>query len=267
MIVDGKALAAEILGEVSKRTKARSALRRAPKLTIFTCAPTFATKKYLALKTKKAASVGIETDIQELRADVTTEVFVARMHEVLGETDGIVVQLPLPVHLDRETILAAIPASADPDGFSFGVAPDVCLPPVVGAIDEIAKRNDIAFGGKSAVVVGSGRLVGQPAAHFLRHAGATVTVLPDATADTAPLTTADVIVSGAGVPHLVTPELVREGVLIFDAGTSEDNGKLAGDVHPEVADKAALFTPVPGGIGPITIALLLRNLADLAERQ
>ena len=117
------------------------------------------------------------------------------------------------------------------------------------------------------MVLGAGRLVGAPVARFLNSAGAQVTTLTEL--DEQPfeiIKTADVIVTGIGQPHFIKPEHVKEGVVIFDAGTSEDGGFMVGDVEPDVAHKAALFTPVPGGIGPITVALLLRNLASLVRR-
>ena len=142
-----------------------------------------------------------------------------------------------------------------------------CLPPVAGAVKIIAEKYNIDFRGKNVVVLGAGRLVGAPVAHFLNSAGAQVTTLTEH--DEQPfevIKSADVIVTGIGQPHFIKPEHVKEGVIIFDAGTSEDGGLMVGDVEPAVADQAALFTPVPGGIGPITVALLLRNLASLVRR-
>ena len=123
---------------------------------------------------------------------------------------------------------------------------------------------EIDFVGKHVVVLGQGRLVGAPTAQYLRLAGALVTTLTEANQhDLNVIKEADIVVSGIGRPHFITADMVKSGVIIFDAGTSEDGGVVAGDVHPSVVMTASHFTPVPGGIGPITIAVLLRNLVTL----
>jgi len=138
------------------------------------------------------------------------------------------------------------------------------LPPVVGAIKELSKRQHVVFAGAKVVVVGEGRLVGKPAALWAKKQGAQVKVIHRNTERPEEiLKTADIIISGAGDPGIIKPEMIKEGVVIFDAGTSEEGGVLKGDANPACADKATLFTPVPGGIGPITVAVLLRNLVNL----
>ncbi|MCB9812553.1 bifunctional 5,10-methylenetetrahydrofolate dehydrogenase/5,10-methenyltetrahydrofolate cyclohydrolase [Candidatus Nomurabacteria bacterium] len=263
MLVDGKTIAAEILAEVAKTVAGGP--KGPPRLSAITCAPNFETQKYLEMKRTKAASVGVVLNVVELPQGATTEMAAACIRQVAAQSDGIVVQLPLPPQIDREAVLTAVPVSKDPDGFRYGEVPEACLSPVVGAIDEISRRHDVAWEGKQVVVLGGGRLVGQPAAAYARGRGAMVTVLTRDTYDTAALRPADIIVSGIGQPHFITADLVKPGVVIFDAGTSEDGGVLVGDVDPAVAAQAALLTPVPGGIGPITIAYLLRNLVQLAR--
>jgi methylenetetrahydrofolate dehydrogenase (NADP+) / methenyltetrahydrofolate cyclohydrolase len=140
------------------------------------------------------------------------------------------------------------------------------LPPVVGAIDAIAKHHQVVWADTQVVVVGQGRLVGAPAAVYAASKGAHVTVLEKDTADYEhTIKEADILILGAGVPGLVTAAMVKPGVVIFDAGTSEEGGMLVGDADTSVNDMASLVTPVPGGIGPITIAVLLRNVVDLAQ--
>ena len=264
MIVDGKKIAHELYQEVASEV---ATLERAPVLAAITCAPNFETQKYLELKTRKAAETGITLRVIELPDTVTTEEAIACVRAVLPDVDGVVVQLPFPAHIDREALLAAIPAPKDPDGFSYGQGNEFCLPPVVGAIEVIAKRHDIQFKDAQVVVLGEGRLVGKPAAHYLRQAGANVAVLNKSDQDKLSLLKqADIIVAGMGAPHFVTPDMVKEGVIIFDAGTSEDGGVVVGDVHPDVASLAQLYTPVPGGIGPITVAVLLKNLVSLMRQ-
>jgi len=263
MIVDGKAVAARIYREVAEGVKT---LSKQPVMAAITCAPNFETQKYLELKKRKAAEVGIALRVVELPETVSTEEAIACVQAVAPQVDGVVVQLPFPPHVDREALLSAVPVRKDPDGFAYGAADGACIPPVTGAILAIAKAYDIEFLNKNIVVLGQGRLVGAPAARFLRASGATVTVLTEVDFDSTITRAADVIIAGIGKPHFVTPDMVKEGVIIFDAGTSEDGGVVVGDVHPDVAQMAALFTPVPGGIGPITIAVLLQNLLTLVRQ-
>jgi methylenetetrahydrofolate dehydrogenase (NADP+)/methenyltetrahydrofolate cyclohydrolase len=197
---------------------------------------------------------------------VTTEEIIGAITSVVPETNGIIVQLPFPSHIDTATILAAVPASHDVDVLRYAGEVTTILPPVVGAIDAIAMRHDISFTGKAVVVVGQGRLVGQPAILYARAKGGIVTIIERGTENAADIIKiADILILGAGVPGLVIAEMVKPGVVVFDAATSEEGGMLVGDASPEVAAVASLFTPVPGGIGPITIAILLQNLLRLAS--
>lgn len=267
MIVDGKALAQVIHEEVRTRTVA---LAHTPTLAVVTCAPNLETQKYLSLKQRRARALGIAVSIAEVSPLADTAMLVAAVREATLGADGVIVQLPLPPAVATEAVIAAIPPARDPDGFCYVEDRALVLPPVVGAIDAIAKAHHCTFAGKRVVVVGAGRLVGAPAAHYARQEGAQVTVITKDTSAVmlaAACAVADIIILGAGSPGLLTPEMVREGVVVFDAGTSEEGGVLVGDADPAVAVKASLFTPVPGGIGPLTIAVLLRNLVDLAARQ
>lgn len=264
MIVDGKKIATEIYHSVATQV---ADMDRAPILAAITCAPNFETQKYLELKKRKAALVGITLRVIELPETATTEEVVTCVRTVAADVDGVVVQLPFPKHIDREIVLAAIPIDKDPDGFAYAENPAACLPPVVGAIKEIAEHHHISWSEKQVLVLGAGRLVGSPAVRFLRTAGAEVTVSTEHDSTQAQqLLEADVIVSGIGEPHFITVEKIKHGAIVFDAGTSEDGGIMVGDVHPDVAHTATLFTPVPGGIGPITVALLLRNLVSLVRQ-
>ena len=265
MIVDGKAIAENIYRELKDEVKT---LPHTPRLSVITCAPNFETQKYLNLKKRKAEEVDITLNIVELAYEVATDEFVQCIQAVAAASDGVVVQLPIPKHIDREAILATLPADKDPDGLSEGKGRKNCVSPVVIAIDEISKKHEVSWDGKRVVVLGQGKLVGAPAAAYARSNGAQVHVITEETEDATDLVkNADIIVAGIGHVHIITPGMVKEGVIVFDAGTSEDGGELRGDVHPDVAHKSALFTPVPGGIGPITVAGLLRNLVELAKRQ
>lgn len=262
MLVDGKAIASDILNSVALDV---AKLGNVPRLAAITCAPNFETQKYLQMKRLKATSVGVVLKVIELPVEATTKEVIDCVKQVAKESDGIVIQLPFPKQINLDEILSEIPSSKDPDGFCYGVNDLACMPPVVGAIDEISLREKLIWKDKQVIILGMGRLVGAPAAQYARRSGAIVNVLTKETYNEKLLLNADIIVSGIGQPHFIKSSMIKRGVVIFDAGTSEEGGVLVGDVDPQVADKAALITPVPGGIGPITIACLLRNLVQLVR--
>jgi methylenetetrahydrofolate dehydrogenase (NADP+)/methenyltetrahydrofolate cyclohydrolase len=261
MNIDGRAIAAEIFHEVKGIIRARN---YHPHMTVFTCEPNIETQQFLKIKKKKAQDVGVDVNVVELLNLVTTEDVIASIKGFIPHTDGIVVQLPFPKHIDIDAVIEAIPTTHDVDALRIDT--DSVIPPVVGAIAEILSRAGIAIAQKNVVVVGNGRLVGRPAAVWCRARGGHVTVVTEADSSSLEKVTrlADILITGAGKHGLIIPEHVKEGVVILDAGTSEDAGEVKGDVDPQCALKAALFTPVPGGIGPITVAVLFKNLMTLA---
>lgn len=263
MIIDGRQIADEMYADIAQQVRE---LGRQPHLTVFTCDPNFTTNSYLTLKKRKAEEVGIAMSIIELPRATTSEEACSAIEQAVPRTDGVVVQLPFPSTIDIDQVLAAIPASHDPDALNPDSEPKV-LAPVAVACREILDRHGIRVFGKNVLVVGHGRLVGRPVAAWLRSVGGMVTVA-DEHADLASLAAqADIIMLGTGKPHILTPGMIHESVVILDAGTSEMGGEIAGDADPACAEIAAIFTPVPGGIGPVTIAALLRNLVTLAARR
>ncbi len=264
MLVDGKAIAKDILRGIEN---AMSHGNVRPHLTVFTCAPNFETQKYLMLKRRRAIDAGIGINVIEFPEDVTTEDVVQSITHAAIQTDGIIVQLPFPASIDTDAVLASVPRGCDADAVHYAGGSADLLPPVVGAIAEIAARHQVPFLGAKVAIVGNGRLVGKPAAIWATRMGANVTVVTRETpnADEA-IASADILILGAGSPGLVTPDRIKDGVVIFDAGTSEAGGVLTGDADPACAKKASLMTPVPGGIGPVTVAALLRNVLQLANR-
>ena len=265
MIIDGRGIAADIYRELKNQI---SHLDVAPHLTVFTCAPNFETQKYLALKKRKAQEVGISVNVIEFPASVSTEELKLSLRHSFMQTDGVVAQLPFPEHINTKEVLDIIPPSLDIDALHYDGTNDHVLPPVVGAIAEITTRHNIVFATQKVVVIGEGRLVGKPAAIWAMKQGAQVEVVTRETNNLEEhLKEADIVISGAGQPRLITPEFLKEGVIIFDAGTSEDGGALVGDADPACSETASFFTPVPGGIGPITVAVLLRNLITLVTKR
>ncbi len=263
ILVDGKALSAVIAEEV-KTTIEKNDLTL--KMSVITCDPNFETKKYLALKQAKAESLGIELKTIVLPKGSDTETIIRTIKEQSEVVNGIIVQLPLPDHIDTKTVLQAIPKTLDVDAFGYEGEETGVLPPVVGAIDEISKSHNLSWVGKKVVIFGHGLLVGAPALKYVQAKGATAVVLTKESTDLSEVSLADVIILGVGKPNLLIPDMVKDGVAVFDAGASEDGGLLVGDADLQVADKASLFTPVPGGIGPLTVSLLFRNLLRLGQR-
>lgn len=257
MIVDGKAIANDILAKTMERA---AKLSRLPLVVAIRGNDSKATESYLAIKTRRAADAGCRFEVRAYE-------------ELYSDADAVIVQLPLAPGLDTEGTLNAIPVEKDADvlsaaareRFEEGVE-GALLPPVVAAIREIFVRYEVSPRWKQVVVVGEGRLVGAPAATWLKQQGALVHTLTKSSGDLSILKGADIIISGAGSPGLIKPEMIREGVVLIDAATSESNGELKGDADPACADKCSVFTPVPGGVGPIAVACLFANAVTLAER-
>jgi len=262
MIVDGKEIAKDILEET--KTSA-SSLLRTPSFAAIAVAPSPATESYLRIKRRLAKDAGIDMEVVTPPETITTEELVALIEN--DTHDALIVQLPLPEHIDLETVLVAIPAHKDADVLSAETRTSGSLMhPIAGAVASIFARHDIDPVGKEVVVIGNGWLVGQPVSMWLAGLGANVTIVTKESGDIAKVTAAaEIIVSGAGVSGLVTKDMVKDGVVIIDVGTSELGGSIAGDVAPEVADVASVFTPVPGGVGPIAVACLMKNVVELAR--
>lgn len=258
MIIDGLALAREVCARAQARA---GKLSRPPHVVAIVGSKTPATRSYLKIKAARAKDAGCIFETCALGVGFI-------------DADAVIVQLPVPDGVSQKEVCDAIPVEKDADVLSFAARKkfergdaDALLPPVVGAIREIFLQNRINPKGKKAVVVGRGFLVGAPVATWLTQQGATVEVVTSKTEDLpAALGNADIIVSGAGVPHLIRPDMLKQGVILIDAGTSESNGTLAGDTDPTCAAKCSLFTPVPGGVGPLAVACLFDNAVTLAER-
>lgn len=255
-------MAASILARVRSRAQA---LHRVPRVAAVVVDPSPATESYLTIKTRRAADAGCTLDV--IRSDAaSTEELVALVASL--DADAIIVQLPLPHGIHAQAVCDAIPVDKDADVLSSASRrSDILLPPVVGAVKEICETGQVSIPGKRAMVIGAGHLVGTPVAAWLTGQGADVRVLTKETeAFREALLDAEIVVSGAGSPRLITPDMLREGVVCIDAGTSESGGAIVGDADPACAEKCSIFTPVPGGLGPIAVAKLFENAVTLAER-
>ena len=286
-IIDGKAIAAQVRAEVKAEVEAWvQAGHRPPYLAVILVGDNPASASYVRGKTKAAAEVGIASDTLHFDTSISEAELlaeIARLNDDEG-VDGILVQLPLPDHIDPSRVLNAIRPDKDVDGFHPINAGRLLLgepgfvPATPAGILELLRRSGIETTGKHAVVVGRSNIVGRPLAALLLHRGidATVTVCHSRTRDLAALTrTADILVAAIGRPRYITADMVREGAVVIDVGINRVDDpahprgyRLVGDVDFEaVAEKAGWITPVPGGVGPMTIALLLRNTLYAAQRR
>ncbi len=268
MIIDGRAIAADILA--STRTSI-APLGRELVVRAVVMDPTGATESYLRIKSARAADAGMRLEVVHMPAIATTEEVMTAVKA--PGADSVIVQLPLPDTVTTSLILDEIPLLKDADVLSAAAyeafvyrTENALLPPVAAAIQEVLMRSSVDPKGKRVVVLGSGRLVGQPASVWLEEMGADIAILTKDSDSLAALGSADILILGAGSPHLVKPDMIKEGVVIIDAGTSESNGAIVGDADPACAGKASVFTPVPGGMGPIAVACLFQNAAALALR-
>src|SRR3989344_234329 len=274
MIVDGKKLAEEIK-ESLKEEVAR--LGKKLRLAVIQVGANLVSEKFLEQKKKFGGAVGVDVRVYQLPADISTNTLRKKLAEAvhIKQNSGVIVQLPLPKQIQTQYILAGIVPEKDPDMLSsksiglFATGRSSAMPPVVGAVKYIFEKYNIDVKGKNVLFVGAGRLVGKPLALWLLQQDCALVALNKHTSDLAPFTlNADIIISGAGAPGLIQPDMVKSGVVVIDAGTSESapNGHLVGDCDPRVAEKSSFFTPVLGGVGPLVVAKLFQNIVVLARK-
>lgn len=270
MIIDGKQIQYELKNMLSEQVRAHG---KRITLAVIITHETLAIRKFVELKQRFGHDIGVAVEPIVLGTmDMKTEKLLQLLLHTTRTADGIVLQLPLYPKLELAPILKLFPLSHDVDvlgetGFQqFKERTLPFKPPVVAAFEEVLARTHVMLSGKKVLVVGEGHLVGEPAAIWAEHLGARVTTVNAATPDIGVHSAdADVIISGAGSPGLIQPNMIKDGVVLLDAGTSEVEGVLAGDIDPACAEKALIYTPTPGGIGPITIAKLFENLMTLVR--
>jgi methylenetetrahydrofolate dehydrogenase (NADP+) / methenyltetrahydrofolate cyclohydrolase len=277
--LDGKATRDEIFVDLKQRVDALTASGRIPGLGTVLVGDDPGSQAYVRGKHSDCAKVGITSIRRDLPADITP----AQLNETIDELNanpdctGYIVQLPLPRGpLDENAALERVDPDKDADGLhptNLGrlvLNTPASLPCTPRGIVHLLRRYDVEIAGAHVVVIGRGVTVGRPMGLLLtrRSENATVTLCHTKTRDLAALTRqADIIVAAVGVPHLLTADMVRPGAAVVDVGVSRVDGKLAGDVHPDVWDVAGYVSPNPGGVGPLTRAFLLTNVVELAEQQ
>jgi methylenetetrahydrofolate dehydrogenase (NADP+)/methenyltetrahydrofolate cyclohydrolase len=277
VILDGKATAASVKADLRTRVDALRAKGISPGLGTVLVGDDPGSHAYVGGKHKDCSELGITSIRIDLPADTTQEQLdaeIVRLNEDPTVT-GYIVQLPLPKHLNANRVLTLMDPAKDADGLhptNLGrlvlgePAPLPCTP---RGIVELLRRYGVEINGAEVVVVGRGVTVGRPLGLLLtrKSENATVTLCHTGTRDVAAhLRTADIVVAAAGVPHLVTADLVKPGCAVLDVGITRTDAGLVGDVHPGVMDVAAFVAPMPGGVGPMTRAMLIANVVEAAER-
>ncbi|MBP9686714.1 MAG: bifunctional 5,10-methylenetetrahydrofolate dehydrogenase/5,10-methenyltetrahydrofolate cyclohydrolase [Candidatus Doudnabacteria bacterium] len=261
MLIDGKQIAADLYGRLRQQVQA---LPVQPVLCDIVVGEDPVQQQFVRVKARRAAEVGMVFRVMSLPADASeTAIKAAVLRAADSEADGVIVQLPLPAGISTEAVLACIPSAKDVDGLVPG---SVHVPPTARAVVHMLDSLGQNLTGLHFVVVGQGRLVGKPVTQLLQARKYTVAVVDATTPDIAEVTrSADVLISAVGRPGLIATAMVKPGAIIIDAGTSESGGSVVGDVASEALGQAAFATPVPGGVGPVTVAMLFANVLRAAE--
>ncbi len=277
-ILDGKAVSAHVREQVKVEVEALRKQGVSVGLAVIIVGDDPASRTYVNNKKKACEGAGIRSEEYALPADTTQEELLALVETLNQKADvnGILCQLPLPKHLDENAVIAAISPEKDVDAFHavnvghIMIGDYAFLPCTPAGIMEMLDYYHIDIAGKDCVVIGRSNIVGKPMAMLLLHRNGTVTVCHSKTKDLAEHTRrADILVAAVGIPHFVTADMVKDGAVVIDVGMDRDeNGKLCGDVDfGAVEPKASYITPVPGGVGPMTIATLLKNTVTAAKKQ
>ncbi|HCV1407625.1 TPA: bifunctional methylenetetrahydrofolate dehydrogenase/methenyltetrahydrofolate cyclohydrolase FolD [Staphylococcus aureus] len=275
-ILDGKQIAKDYRQGLQNQVEALKEKGFTPKLSVILVGNDGASQSYVSSKKKAAEKIGMISEIVHLEETATEEEVLNELNRLNNDdsVSGILVQVPLPKQVSEQKILEAINPDKDVDGFhpinigKLYIDEQTFVPCTPLGIMEILKHADIDLEGKNAVVIGRSHIVGQPVSKLLLQKNASVTILHSRSKDMASyLKDADVIVSAVGKPGLVTKDVVKEGAVIIDVGnTPDEDGKLKGDVdYDAVKEIAGAITPVPGGVGPLTITMVLNNTL-LAEK-
>ncbi|HHW4947412.1 TPA: bifunctional methylenetetrahydrofolate dehydrogenase/methenyltetrahydrofolate cyclohydrolase FolD [Staphylococcus aureus] len=275
-ILDGKQIAKDYRQGLQNQVEALKEKGFTPKLSVILVGNDGASQSYVRSKKKAAEKIGMISEIVHLEETATEEEVLNELNRLNNDdsVSGILVQVPLPKQVSEQKILEAINPDKDVDGFhpinigKLYIDEQTFVPCTPLGIMEILKHADIDLEGKNAVVIGRSHIVGQPVSKLLLQKNTSVTILHSRSKDMASyLKDADVIVSAVGKPGLVTKDVVKEGAVIIDVGnTPDENGKLKGDVdYDAVKEIAGAITPVPGGVGPLTITMVLNNTL-LAEK-
>ena len=274
-IIDGKKIASEIKTELKKKiSDVKSTLNIVPKLAVILIGDDKASEIYVSKKEQMADELGMKSLVCKFDKNVCQEEIEAKIEQLNddNEVNAILLQLPIPKHLDKNKLIELISPLKDVDGFTplnagfLSLGEPFVAPCTAVGIIELLNAYNVKMVGKHAVVVGRSNIVGKPLSQLLLNENATVTVAHSKTENLAEITkTADILISAVGIKNLITEDMVKKGAVVVDVGiTRDENNKITGDVDFEnVSKKASLITPVPGGVGPMTIAMLASNTFNL----
>ena len=276
-VIDGHAVARQVREECRATTQALVARGVTPGLAVIIVGDNPASKVYVANKVKACSEVGLQSTVYAFSADTPDTVVEAEIRRLNADPSvhGILVQLPLPAHYDGPRVLAAISSDKDVDGFHLYnvgalVQGETLFPPCTPfGVQKMLEYENIPIEGQNVVVVGASNIVGKPMALMLMRKDATVCICHAKTRDLAQFTIlADILVVAAGKPNLILPQMVRTGSVVIDVGINRlPDGRLVGDVDFEgVRQKASYISPVPGGVGPMTVTMLVHNTVMAAQR-
>lgn len=271
--IDGKLISTQIKDELKAEVATLKEKGIVPCLAVIQVGNDPASSVYVNNKKKACAYIGIESLSYELEEDITQEKLLTIIDELNHNemVNGILVQLPLPKHINEEAVIKAIAPEKDVDGFHPETVGNMCigskgfLPCTPAGVIQLLKRSNIEIEGKECVVIGRSNIVGKPMALLLLRENGTVTITHSRTKDLKAITKrADILVAAIGKPKFVTSEYVKEGAVVIDVGIHRNaDNKLCGDVDfDDVVDKVSAITPVPGGVGPMTIAMLMNNCVE-----
>jgi len=278
-IIDGKAISAAIRGEIAAEVEQMKKNNGfVPGLAVIIVGEDPASQVYVRNKKKDCDETGINSIVHALPENTTQEELLALVHKLNNDDNvhGIIVQLPLPKHLDSELIINNIDSKKDVDAFhpynvgKIMIGDYEFLPCTPAGVMALLERSNIEVAGKNCVVVGRSNIVGKPQAMMLLHKNGTVTICHSKTKDLAEVCrSADILVVAIGRAKMITGDMIKEGAVVIDVGMNRDeNGKLCGDVDYESAEKKASYiTPVPGGVGPMTRVMLLQNTLSAAKKK
>ncbi len=276
-IIDGKAVAQDIRGKLKQEIDHMiNEQGMTPGLAVVLVGNNPASEAYVNMKAKACQELGMYSEKHHLEADTTEQALLDLIEKLNGKADihGILVQLPLPEHIDTTKVILTIDPKKDVDGFhpintgNFHIGIESFIPCTPYGVLKLIETTGLDIAGKDVTVVGASNLVGKPAAMLMLQEGATVTLCHKMTHDLALHTQkADILILAAGCPGLITAGMVKEGACVIDVGTTKVAGKLKGDVDFEtVKEKAGWITPVPGGVGPMTITMLLYNTVQAVKQ-
>jgi methylenetetrahydrofolate dehydrogenase (NADP+)/methenyltetrahydrofolate cyclohydrolase len=275
-IIDGKGFANAYADKLKARVDKLHEIGIKPRLAVILAGDDPASDLYVRLKAKRATELGIEADVYKYDNSVSAQALIDRIDELSADENvhGILVQLPLPDHIDTQEVLPHVEPDKDVDGLnSCNVGALLCgrdcfVPCTPKGILKLIESTGVAIEGKNAVVVGRSNMVGKPAGILLLHKNATVTICHSKTRDLKAITkTADILVIAVGIKSLITADMIKPGAVVIDVGMTKVDGKWHGDVDFEGASTIASYiTPVPGGVGPMTIIMLMENTIEAAEQ-